>query len=344
MARRPRRRDRQRHRRPRGRVASRHGRRRPALAHRAPQPHRLPVAQVHRHRTCPRQPLRRRRGPGDEAAARLAAGRDVLRARRRPRAVPQRRPARRPRARAPGRSGSPRSATSRDAWDACQRGRGLDGWAAKLPTWSVGDKVATRKASGACLAGIVDVVPGLLGGGADLTGNTGHRHQGRHPDRHRPGWPPALLRHPRARAWARIMNGMALHGGILPLGGTFFVFSDYMRGAVRLAALSGAHVVYVVDPRLGRSRRGRPDPPADRAPGRDAGHARHPDHPAGRRQRDRGRVASGGRRFDGPTALILSRQDLPVVTEPSAAEGLLRGAYVLTEAPASTSTPIPMSC
>ena len=64
-----------------------------------------------------------------------------------------------------------------------------------------------------------------------------------------------------------IMVGMARHGGVLPVGGTFFVFSDYMRGSVRLAALSQAKCVFVVDARLGRLGRGRADAPADRAAG-----------------------------------------------------------------------------
>src|SRR5438105_602823 len=59
------------------------------------------------------------------------------------------------------------------AWDACLAGHGLDGWDSTLPSWPVGDKVATRKASGACLQALVDVVPGIMAGGADLTGNTG---------------------------------------------------------------------------------------------------------------------------------------------------------------------------
>ena len=88
-----------------------------------------------------------------------------------------------------------------------------------------------------------------------------------------------------------VMNGMALHGGVLPVGGTFLVFSDYMRGAVRLAAISEAQGHLLVHPRLGRPRRGRADPPADRAPRRAAGHARPPRHPPGRRQRDRGGLA-----------------------------------------------------
>ena len=74
----------------------------------------------------------------------------------------------------------------------------------------------------------------------------------------------------REHAMGAILNGIALHGGTRPYGGTFLIFSDYMRPAVRLAALMKAAVDLRVDARLDRPRRGRPDPPADRAPGRAA--------------------------------------------------------------------------
>ena len=76
----------------------------------------------------------------------------------------------------------------------------------------------------------------------------------------------------REHAMGSVMNGIALHGGTRVYGGTFLTFSDYMRGAVRLAAIYAAAGDLRVDPRLDRPRRGRPDPPADRAPGRAAGH------------------------------------------------------------------------
>ncbi len=65
---------------------------------------------------------------------------------------------------------------------------------------------------------------------------------------------------------AAAMNGMALHGGVVPYGGTFLIFSDYARNAIRLSALQQVRrVVYVHDARSDRPRRGRADPPADRA-------------------------------------------------------------------------------
>ena len=97
---------------------------------------------------------------------------------------------------------------------------------------------------------------------------------------------------------------MALHGGVLPVGGTFFVFSDYARPAVRLAAISQAHVIYFFTHDSDRPRRGRPDAPADRAARLAAGHAGPAPDPPGRRQRVRRRLACRRRlgRPDGPRA------------------------------------------
>ncbi|MEJ5255256.1 MAG: transketolase, partial [Acidimicrobiales bacterium] len=142
-----------------------------------------------------------------------------------------------------------RGAPAREAWeqtwagwterreeiDACLHRRGLPGWAAKLPTWQPGEKVATRSAGKACLDAILDVVPGLVAGGADLTGNTGTElppEAGTFSRSNRTGR--QIHFGVREHGMGGIMNGIALHGGLIPVGGTFFVFSDYMRGAVRL--------------------------------------------------------------------------------------------------------------
>ena len=114
----------------------------------------------------------------------------------------------------------------------------LEGWAAKLPTFEAGTEVATRKALNSCLTATADLIPGLVAGAADLTGNTGMQlkdaetQSAEHPGGRQ------LYFGIREHAMGAAMTGMAAHGGILPVGGTFFCFSDYMRGAVRLAALS----------------------------------------------------------------------------------------------------------
>ncbi|MBX3286876.1 MAG: transketolase, partial [Actinobacteria bacterium] len=121
---------------------------------------------------------------------------------------------------------------------------GLPGWRDALPTWEPGEKVATRVASGKVFAALVPEVPGLLGGGADLTGNTGTELKDVGVlSKAEPGGRQVHFGI-REHAMGATMNGMAAHGGVLPVGGTFFVFSDYMRPAVRLAAIARHQVIY----------------------------------------------------------------------------------------------------
>lgn len=107
-------------------------------------------------------------------------------------------------------------------------------------------KVATRKASQMCLETIVPNIPQIIGGSADLAGSnlttvkgmttlTKDNYAGNE-----------IFYGIREHAMAALMNGLALHGGVIPYGGTFFVFSDYMRPAMRLAALMGIRVIYVL--------------------------------------------------------------------------------------------------
>ena len=214
----------------------------------------------------------------------------------------------------------------RAALDASLEGRGLPGWADALPTFTVGDKIATRKASGACLSAMVDTVPGLVAGGADLTGNTGTQLAG-----------DTILDRPdgrqihfgiREHGMGGIMNGMALHGGLLPVGGTFLVFSDYMRGAVRLAALSDAKVVYSwTHDSVGVGEDGPTHQPIEQVSSLRAMPGLRVIRPADANETvEAWKLAVDG---DGPTALILSRQGLPVLDGTGA--GLTRGAYVLAD-------------
>ena len=107
-------------------------------------------------------------------------------------------------------------------------------------------KAATRKASQMCLENLVKYVPQMIGGSADLAASnltfvdgmqtiTSADYNGNN-----------IMYGIREHAMAAIMNGLALHGGVIPYGGTFFVFSDYMRPAMRLAALMGLRVIYVL--------------------------------------------------------------------------------------------------
>lgn len=219
-------------------------------------------------------------------------------------------------------------------------GRGLDGWAEKLPSWEVGAKVATRNASGACLNAVADVVPGLMPGSADLTGNTGallkdagEPFSGRNPSGRQ------IHYGVREHAMAAAMNGMALHGGVLPLGGTFFVFSDYLRPALRLAALSGIHVIYsFTHDSVGVGEDGPTHQPIEHLMALRAMPGLRVIRPADANETaEAWKVAVDA---DGPTALVLSRQDLPVLEGTAGNPGVARGAYVLAEpGTAAGSTP-----
>jgi transketolase len=126
------------------------------------------------------------------------------------------------------------------------------------------------------------------------------------------------------------MTGMALHGGVLPVGGTFFVFSDYMRPAIRLAALSGAHVIYFfTHDSIGLGEDGPTHQPVEQLASLRAMPGLRVIRPADANETAVALAIAIER--DGPTALVLSRQDLPILAETAEgrAEGVLRGAYVL---------------
>ena len=130
-----------------------------------------------------------------------------------------------------------------------------------------------------------------------------------------------------------VMNGMAAHRGIVPVGGTFFVFSDYMRGAVRLAALSDMHVIYSwTHDSVGLGQDGPTHQPIEQLAAMRAMPDLRVVRPADANETAQAwRIAVDS---DGPTALILSRQDLPVLADTArlAPEGVARGAYVLRDA------------
>jgi transketolase len=220
----------------------------------------------------------------------------------------------------------------RAAFDACLAGRGLPGWHEKLPSWQAGESVATRRAIKACFDATLDVVPGLLAGGADLTENTGteladqQRQSAEHPDGRQ------LYFGVREHGMGGILNGMANHGGVVPVGGTFFVFSDYMRGSVRLAALGEAHVLFVWShDSVGLGEDGPTHQPIEQLASLRAMPGLRVIRPA-----DANETAHAYRiavEANGPTGLILTRQPVPVLegTADRAAD-VARGAYVLRDA------------
>jgi transketolase len=216
----------------------------------------------------------------------------------------------------------------RVAFEAALSGHGLPGWDDALPSWEPGEKVATRKASAACLNAALAGVPALVSGGADLTGNTGTEIKDGTPFADDPSgrqfhW--GIREH----GMGGVMNGMAQHGGALPVGGTFLVFSDYMRPAVRLAALTGSHVIYSWShDSVGVGEDGPTHQPVEHIASLRAMPGLCVLRPA-----DANETAAAWRiavDLDGPVALILSRQDLPVL-EGTAGAPVDKGAYVLVD-------------
>jgi transketolase len=217
------------------------------------------------------------------------------------------------------------------AWEVAQRGGGQLGWEAKLPSFETGTKLATRRAINTCIRATADQIPGLMAGSADLTGNTGMQLEGTEMQ---------SLQHPEGRqiyygirehAMGATLNGLALHHGVLPIGGTFFVFSDYMRGAVRLAALSKAHVIYSwTHDSIGLGQDGPTHQPIEHLASLRAMPGLNVVRPADANECAQAwRLAVDG---EGPYALVLSRQDIPVLEQTArlAADGVERGAYVLS--------------
>ena len=220
-------------------------------------------------------------------------------------------------------------------------GRLPEGLAEALPAWEVGQSLATRAASGRTLSALADVVPELWGGSADLAGSNNTTMAGA------PSFLPASLARKegdgpygrtvhfgvREHAMGGILNGIALDGLTRPYGGTFMVFSDYMRPPVRLAALMGIDPVFVwTHDSIGVGEDGPTHQPVEHLaslraiPGLDVV-----------RPGDANETAAAWRvilhRRRHPAGLVLSRQNLPVLADArAAAAGVPRGAYVLIEA------------
>lgn len=221
-----------------------------------------------------------------------------------------------------------------------------EGWQENLPVFPAGGQIATRKASGEVLNALASVLPELWGGSADLAESNLTTMKGE------PSFIPEELATEaysghqygrtlhfgiREHAMGAILNGIALHGGTRPYGGTFLVFSDYMRPAVRLAAMMKLPVTYVwTHDSIGLGEDGPTHQPVEHLwslraiPGLDVV-----------RPADANETVVAWRTIlendDRPAGLCLSRQNLPVLERTaesglSPAEGAARGGYVLAEA------------
>ncbi|ARU61117.1 transketolase [Tumebacillus avium] len=210
------------------------------------------------------------------------------------------------------------------------------GWDKDIPVFQPdAPQLATREASGAALNAIAKNLPSLFGGSADLAGSNNTTlkdypvfHQENYAGRN-------IWFGVREFAMAAAMNGMALHGGVRPYGGTFFVFSDYLRPAVRLSALMKLPVIYVLTH-------------DSIAVGEDGPTHEPVEHLAAMRvipglvtlrPADVNETMEAYRyalsQNDTPVAMVLTRQKLPVLTGTAekARDGITRGAYILSDAP-----------
>ncbi len=246
------------------------------------------------------------------------------------------------------RSAGRRGAEARQAWearrrdhalvdaefDSCLSGQPLSGWEAALPRWEPGKNVATRKANGACIEALAPFVPGLIGGGADLTSNTGTTLAGYGVLSPTDRGGRQVYFGVREHAMGAALVGAARHGGVVPFGGTFLVFSDYMRPSVRLAALSRARAIFVWShDSVAVGEDGPTHQPVEQLLALRAIPGLSVIRPADANETAAAWLAA--LTHDGPTAIILSRQDLPVLagTADAAAAGVARGAYVVRVAP-----------
>ena len=214
-----------------------------------------------------------------------------------------------------------------------------EGWTKSLPVFNPADgAVATRNASGKVMNAIAKAFEGqLVGGSADLAPSNKTVMDGM--GHIKPGDFAGMNMHfgVREHAMGSILNGMALHGGMIPFGATFLVFSDYMRPTVRLAAITKLPVIYVfTHDSIGVGEDGPTHQPVEQVAA-----LRVIPNCIVLRPADANETAAAWKmaleRKDGPTALALTRQNLPILDaeKHGIADGVPRGAYILSEAEGS---------
>lgn len=223
--------------------------------------------------------------------------------------------------------------------EAAMKGELIEGWDKDIPVYEEGKSLASRASSGEVLNGIAKNLPYFIGGSADLAGSnkttikgvgdfTPETFEGRN-----------IWFGVREFAMGAAMNGMALHSGLKIFGGTFFVFSDYLKPAIRLAALMKLPVTYVfTHDSIAVGEDGPTHEPVEQLAGLRAMPNLDVIRPA-----DGNETAAAWKlaveSTDRPTALVLTRQNLPTLkdTDKNAYEGVSKGAYVVS--PAHTENP-----
>ena len=214
-------------------------------------------------------------------------------------------------------------------------------WSKDLKSYSLGDSLATRKAGSDAINALAPRVPELFGGAADLSeSNLTDVSGGGNFERDNPGGRNIRFG-VREHAMGAIANGIALYGGFIPYAGTFLVFSDYMRGSVRVAALTGLQVVYVwTHDSVAVGEDGPTHEPVEQVAALRAMPNLDVIRP-GDANETAAAWASAVERQGGPTALILTRQKLPTLpgTAEKARSGVARGGYVLRDASGDAANP-----
>jgi len=210
-----------------------------------------------------------------------------------------------------------------------------ENWDSGLPVFSPSEgSISTRDASGKAMNAIAAALPGFVGGSADLAGSNRTTLKGLGDFGFGDNQGRNIHFGVREHAMAAMVNGMALHGGLIPFGGTFFCFSDYMRPSIRLAALMGAHSIFVyTHDSIGLGQDGPTHQPVEHLTSLRAMPGLTVFRPA-----DANETAASWRvaiEHQGPVALVLTRQGLPVLDlkQFPVSAGVAKGAYVLVDDP-----------
>jgi transketolase len=219
-----------------------------------------------------------------------------------------------------------------EEWRTERQGRLPGGWDADLPSWTPGESLATRVASGKSINAIAKHVPWLLGGDADLSESTKTKIEGVPDFDGQTGAGNNIHYGVREHAMAGIANGMSYHGGVRPFVATFFCFSDYMRPSIRLAALNLLPTIFVwTHDSIGLGE----DGPTHQAVEQLMSLRAMPQFSI-LRPGDANEAAEAWRAAmayrDGAVGMALSRQNLPVLDRSGAKGDASRGAYILAEA------------
>lgn len=205
-----------------------------------------------------------------------------------------------------------------------------------IPRFDATSEIATRAASGMVLEKLCAEMPNLIGGSADLTGSNNTLVPGVQAITASDFRGSYIYYGVREHAMGGVMNGLARHGGVVPYGGTFLVFADYMRPTLRLAAMMGLQVIYVfTHDSVGVGEDGPTHQPVEHILSLRAIPGLTVIRPADALETTEAWGVAINR-VDGPTALLLTRQKLPVLkrapeTDLASAQGVRRGAYVLAD-------------